>query len=232
MLVTAIVLAAGRGMRFKFKIAKPLFKLDTKPVIIYSLQVLSRHRQIGDIVLVVNAKNKKRILREVKRYRITKLAKTIEGGRRRQDSVANGLKAIDSRTDLVLIHDAARPFINAKMISSAVKEAAKSGAAITGVPVKATIKSARSSELRAQSYPVVEKTLDRKRLWEIQTPQVFCKDLILKAYRRFGNADVTDDAMLVENLGAKVRVVPGSYRNIKITTPEDLVIAQAILKGR
>jgi 2-C-methyl-D-erythritol 4-phosphate cytidylyltransferase len=225
MLVTAIVLAAGRGTRFKSKIAKPLFKLDTKPVIIYSLQVLSRHRQIRDIVLVVNAQNKRRILREVKRYHIAKLAKIVRGGRRRQDSVLNGLKAIDGRTDLVLIHDAARPFIEAKMISSAVKEAAKSGAAIAGVPVKSTIKKVTKSQ-------VVKETLDRDRLWEVQTPQVFRKDLILKAYRRFGNADVTDDAMLVENLGAKVRVVPGSYRNIKITTPEDLVIAQAILKGR
>jgi 2-C-methyl-D-erythritol 4-phosphate cytidylyltransferase len=135
--------------------------------------------------------------------------------------VANGLKAIGPQADLILIHDAARPFITKGLVSSVIKEARKAGAAIAAVPVKATIKKVKNGS-------VVEKTLDRGKLWEIQTPQVFKKDLILKAYKKFKRIPATDDAMLVERLGAKVSVVLGSYSNIKITTPEDLIIAKGI----
>jgi 2-C-methyl-D-erythritol 4-phosphate cytidylyltransferase len=231
--VTAVVLAAGRGLRLKSKIPKPLFELGAKPVIIYSLLVLSQHRYIKDIVLVVNGQNKNKILRQLRCHRIDRIARVVEGGVRRQDSVLNGLKAINSRTDFVLIHDGVRPFIEEETVSAVIKAARKTGAAIVGVPVKATIKKVKKSQShKVTKSPVVEKTLDREQLWEIQTPQVFRKDLILEAYRRFSNIDVTDDATLVEKLGCKVSVIPGTYNNIKITTPEDLVIAQAILKSK
>jgi 2-C-methyl-D-erythritol 4-phosphate cytidylyltransferase len=143
---------------------------------------------------------------------------------------------IDSRTDLVLIHDAVRPFICREDVSKVIRVAERYGAAILGVPVKATIKKATClapaspAGRQATSEVIVEKTLDRNRLWEVQTPQVFRTDIILKAYEKFGNIDATDDAFLAEKLGITVRVVMGSYFNIKITTPEDLIIAQAISK--
>jgi len=230
----AIVLAAGRGLRFsresgKFKIPKVLAQINSKPILIYSLLALSRHAFIKDIIVVVNAKNSKSIIDKIRQYRIGKIRQIVVGGKRRQDSVLNGLRALDTGADLVLIHDAVRPFIEKNTISAVIKAAKKSGAAIVGVPVKATIKEVT----RSQSHNVtgkVKRTLDRNKLWEIQTPQVFKKGIILKAYEKFGDIDVTDDAVLVEKLGKKVSVVLGSYNNIKITTPEDLIIAKAIAK--
>jgi len=252
---SAIVLAAGRGLRFKSKIPKPLVKINSKPIVIYSLDILSKHSSVQDIIVVANDKNSKEIIRKVNQYRIQKIKRIVKGGRRRQDSVANALSFLSSNTDLVLIHDAARPFIDKNIVSRLIKESRSCGAAIAGVPVKATIKEVKRSlvqssspahlnlreELKAQRISknrktkrgvAVERTLDRSVLWEIQTPQVFRKDLILDAYKRFGHLSVTDDAMLVEKMGHKVRVVLGSCDNIKITTPEDLVIAGAILKAK
>ena len=232
--VAAVVLAAGKGLRFssaRFKVPKPLVAIRGRPLIIYSLETLSRHPGIKDIILVVNPKNSGGIAEKARKYRIGKIKKLVFGGHRRQDSVANGLKHVNPKAGLVLIHDGVRPFINKEIVSSVIKEARKSGAAITGVPVKGTIKEvARSGSHQVTSNFIVKKTLNRDALWEAQTPQVFRKDLILKAYKRFGREEVTDDASLVEKLGAKVSVVLGSYNNIKITTPEDLVIAKAIAK--
>ncbi|MFH0790720.1 MAG: 2-C-methyl-D-erythritol 4-phosphate cytidylyltransferase [Candidatus Omnitrophota bacterium] len=235
MYVSAIVLAAGRGLRFKSKVSKPLITINAKPVISYSLNTLNRHPLIKDIIIVVNSLNQRGIASEIKRYNTTKSRAIILGGEERQDSVQNGLKAIDPRTDLILIHDAARPFISPKDISLVIKQAGKSGAAILGVPVKATIKRVTENGLRETgkknrfgTHIIVSETLNRNSLWEIQTPQVFKKDLILKAHEKFAGVKVTDDAMLVEKLGVKVNVVLGSYNNIKITTPEDLILAEAI----
>lgn len=221
--VTAIVLAAGEGRRLKSKVPKPLVEINSKPVIIYALSVLSRHPAIKEIILVVNQKNLKIIKDKIRSYRIKKIKKIVLGGKLRQDSVRNGLAVVNPQADLILIHDGARPFINKEIVASVIKEAGHFKAAIAAVPVKATIK-------KSHGKNIVKKTLDRESLWEVQTPQVFNKDLILEAYRRFGNNAVTDDASLVEKLGAKVRIVMGSYVNIKITTPEDLLIAGAILK--
>jgi len=254
MYLSAIVLAAGRGLRFsrlnsatarggipariskmakpgKSKIPKTFVKIESQPVIIYCLDILSKHPSVRDIIVVVNAGFSEEMFSKIRQYRIDKIRRVVSGGRRRQDSVRNALKVIDSRADLVLIHDGVRPFIDKEIVSSVIKEARKSGAAITGVPVKATIKSVARSPVQPFARSLfVKQTLNREDLWEIQTPQVFRKDLILKAYKRFGRGQVTDDASLVEKLGAKVSVVLGSYNNIKITTPEDLVIAKAIAK--
>jgi len=248
--VTAIVLAAGKGLRMQpkmpkprhpevirrrvasFGISKPLIKINSQPLIIYSLNTLCKHPDIKDIIVVANYRNLQDLRNNIKRFRIGKVKDVVLGGQMRQASVINGLKAIDSRTGLVLIHDAVRPFIDKRMVSSVIKAAKSYGAAIVGVPVKATIKEVTSYRLPVTSKYIVKKTLDRSKLWEIQTPQVFRKDLILKAYNKFGNIDVTDDAMLVEKLGVEVRVVIGTYNNIKITTPEDLVLAEAIARCR
>lgn len=144
------------------------------------------------------------------------------GGQRRQDSCLNGLNALPSSADIVLIHDAARPFVRQGLITALIRKAQAKGAAIPGVPVKNTIKRVSGRTL------FVDKTLERSLLWEIQTPQAFRKDLILAAYEKSANIDATDDAMLVERLKKRVSIVPGSYDNIKITTPDDLILAEAI----
>lgn len=238
MYISAIVLAAGKGLRLKAKTSKPLIIVSSKPLIIYSLSVLNRHPWIKNIIIVVNSLNQKDIANKVEKYKITKSKTIILGGEERQDSVQNGLKTIDARTDFVLIHDAARPFITPSCISSVIKEAEKSGAAILAVPVKATIKRVTGYGIRDTDKKnnfgthLVSETLDRNSLWEAQTPQVFRKDLILKAYEKFAGLKATDDAMLVEKMGKKVTVVMGSYNNIKITTSEDLIFAEAILRAK
>lgn len=222
MQVSAIVLAAGEGLRVKSKIPKPLIEINSRPMIVYSLEAFSRHPQIKEVIVVINSQNRRLIEEQIAKYRIIKVKKVVLGGKERQDSLGCGLKAVDKNTALVLIHDAARPFVEKKLISRLIIQAQKSGAAIAGVPVKATIKLSGSGN-------IVKKTLKRSKLWEIQTPQVFKKSLIFKAYKKFSRIPVTDDASLVERLGVKVVIVPASYANIKITTPEDLLVAKSIL---
>jgi len=226
--VTVIVLAAGLSKRLRSGVSKPLIKINSIPVIIYSLNAFSRHPEIDEIIVTANGSNRAKIKKLISRHGITKVKRIVLGGRRRQDSVANALKWLNGRGGLVLIHDSARPFIRKEDISKVIKEAKDSGAAILGVPVKATIKSIVSCQLSVVRKYFVKETLDRNNLWEIQTPQAFRKELILKAYKRSGKVKVTDDSMLVEKLGAQVMVVKGSYDNIKITTPEDLAVAEAI----
>jgi 2-C-methyl-D-erythritol 4-phosphate cytidylyltransferase len=221
--LSAVVLAAGAGLRFGSRIPKPLVKINSRPIIIHCLEVLSSHPEVTDIIVVVNVKNEKRLIGAISKYCIRKITRIVKGGARRQDSVFNALKTIGANTDLVLIHDGVRPFIDRRLVSSLINTAKIKGAAVAAVPVKATIK-------KANAKLTVEKTVDRENLWEIQTPQVFKRDLIVKAYKRFGNLNVTDDSMLVEKLGVRVSIVPSSYKNIKITTPEDLVIARSYLK--
>lgn len=253
--VSAIVLAAGKGTRFsrpnsftvrggtpthinkiiesgKSNVSKPLVKINSKPIIVFCLKTLSKHPYIKDIVVVVNSKNKEDIVRKISQYRIGKIKGIVLGGKRRQDSVRSGLKVIDNSTKLVLIHDGTRPFIDKQTVTSVIKEAQKIGAAIVGVPVRATIKKVKSKKLKVKSKFIVAETINRNNLWEIQTPQVFKKELVLKAYEKFGNTNVTDDASLVERSGHRVGVVMGSYFNIKVTTPEDLMIAKAILEAQ
>jgi 2-C-methyl-D-erythritol 4-phosphate cytidylyltransferase len=224
MFVSAVVPAAGYGLRLGKSIPKPLVSLNNKPIFIHTLSILSHHPDIKEIILVVSADTLDLTKRYLRKYRIKKIKQLVIGGRRRRDSVQNGLRCVSDEANMVLIHDAVRPFIELNMISRVIKEAAKSKAAILGVPVKSTIK-----EVAARSR--VRRTWKRERFYEIQTPQVFKKDLIIKAYRKFPNVSAADDASLVERLGSKVVVVLGSYFNIKITTPEDLVFARAILKN-
>jgi 2-C-methyl-D-erythritol 4-phosphate cytidylyltransferase len=221
-LVSAIVVAAGEGLRFKSKASKPLVILNSKPIIIHSLAAFSRLPQVKEIIVVANRRNYPAIIRNIRKFRIKKISRIVYGGLRRQDSVYNGLKAVNPALDLILIHDAARPFADRKLISAVIKQAGLHGAAISAVRVKPTIKES------AESSPVVRRTLKRNLLWEAQTPQVFERSLLLKAYKKFNRTDFTDDAGLVERLGKQVRIVEGSYKNIKITTPEDLTIAKGL----
>ncbi|MFA5063022.1 MAG: 2-C-methyl-D-erythritol 4-phosphate cytidylyltransferase [Candidatus Omnitrophota bacterium] len=223
MYISAIVVAAGKGKRFKGRISKVILKLNSRPVVAYSLGVLDNHPMINEIIVVGNSGNIEDLRAIIRNNKIRKAAKVILGGRERKDSVAQGLKVISPKADFVLIHDAARPFITNGLVTLVINEARKSKAAIVGVPVKSTIKMVKSCN--------VEKTIDRNNLWEVQTPQVFEKNLIIKAYGKFGHQNVTDDAALVEKSGKKVKMVLGEHRNIKITSPEDLIIAKGLAKS-
>jgi len=227
--VCAIVVAAGKGLRLRSKVSKPLVPLGHKPLFIYCLEALNKHPQVCDIVLVTSVENKSFIIEQAAKYDIDKVMRVVLGGVRRQDSVERGLAVVSRQSDMILIHDACRPFINAKMITSVILAARKSGAAILGVPVKETIKQVASRQSPVASR-IVKKTLDRNQLWVAQTPQCFRKDLILGAYKKFGKLSVTDDAALVERSGCRVSLINGSYDNIKITTPQDLVIAEELIR--
>lgn len=222
-MTSAILLAAGVGKRLNLLVSKPLIKIGKQPAIVYSLKQLNRHPDIDEIIVVVNARNKAAITRSIKPYRFKKIKRLVLGGARRQDSVYNGLKAIDKNSRWVLIHDSARPFIECDAITRVVKQAKKHDAAILGVRPKATIKLFNTNNMMLE-------TLDRDNLWEIQTPQVFSKQLLLKAYGKYAKENFTDDAGLIEKLGSKIKIVLGSYANMKITTGEDLLLAQLIIK--
>ncbi len=224
----AIVLAAGRGERLGGRVPKALVKLAGVPLVCHSLKTLSANSQIKGILVVVNEHNRSAVERAVLRHAPAKVAGFVIGGRRRQDSVSNALAALVPRTSLVLVHDAARPFIDRRVLEQLLLTAGRYSAAIPAVPVKATVKEVSLSAGRM----TVSRTADRTRLWEVQTPQAFEKNVLLEAYRRFGQTDVTDDASLVEKLGVAVQVVCGSYAQIKVTTPEDLVLAEAIAARR
>ena len=232
----AIVAAAGIGKRLRSKTRKPYLGISGKPILIRTLMALSSSSGIKKIIVAVNRRDVNRCVALIRRFRVSKIKAVISGGSQRQDSVANGLKRLDRDTEIVLIHDGVRPFIDNRLIKDSIDCAKKFGACVVGVPVKATIKETkelknrRTKEQKNRKTLIVKRTIDRSNLWEIQTPQVFKKDVIVKAYERFGSAPATDDAMLVEKLGIDVKVVEGSYRNIKITTPEDLIIAEAIAK--
>lgn len=227
MKVAAIVAAAGKGERLKSKVHKPFVALGKEPILLHALRVLDNSNRIGEIIIVAHQVDipKARLL--LKKARLKKFKDIVAGGKRRMDSVKNGLAAISEDADYVIIHDGCRPFIDNKMISSVLDAAEIFGAAIVGVPVKPTIKEVEKGNF-------VAATLKREALVDVQTPQAFRKDILLRAYDRafaegVAGADATDDAALVERLGIKVKVVDGSYRNIKITTPEDLRYAKMLM---
>ena len=220
--VGAIVVAAGHGRRMGGvdKIFAPLLG---RPLIAYSLQVLNECPQVGAIVLVVSSRNVERGRRLVEENGWHKVLEVCAGGERRQESVRRGLDRIGD-TDWTVVHDGARPCIDVDMIARGLAEARHSGAAVAAVPIKDTIKSA-GPEL------VVTQTLPRDGLWAAQTPQVFETGLLSSAHRTVSD-HVTDDATMVERIGRPVRIFMGSYDNIKVTTPEDIPVAEAILSAR
>lgn len=223
---TAIVLAAGKGRRMKSGIQKQFLELKGKPVVYYSLKCFQESSLIRDIILVTGEEDipycQKKMVEELG---ISKIKKIIPGGAERYDSVYQGLLACDT-PDYVLIHDGARPFITEEIVEKGCADVKKTGACVVGMPVKDTIKIGNEEGF-------VEATPDRSRVWMIQTPQIFEYSLIRNAYESILGKDmrgITDDAMIVEHeSGVKVCLSPGSYQNIKITTPEDFVIAQAFL---
>ena len=224
---TAIVLAAGQGKRMHSKIQKQFLEIGGKPVLYYSLHCFQESPLIRDIILVTGEEMISYCEQEiVKKYGFSKVRKVTAGGKERYDSVYAGLLCCQD-TDYVYIHDGARPFITEEMVQRGYEAVKRTNACVMGMSSKDTVKLADSS-----GY--VKETPDRKIVWNIQTPQIFSYDLIRGAYESIRKKDmtgVTDDAMVVEQeTGAKILLVEGSYQNIKITTPEDLAIAEAFLR--
>jgi 2-C-methyl-D-erythritol 4-phosphate cytidylyltransferase len=226
MKITAIVPSAGRGTRFKSREKKPFVNLNRKPVLWYTLKTLQSSPLINDIVLVMDGSLLKAADELVTRYRMTKVKHIVKGGGTRSDSVKKGLRWVDKDTSLIMIHDGVRPFASRGLVKRTVSAALKFGASVPAIPVRDTIKvSGRNS--------FVKYTPPRKDLREVQTPQVFKRVILEDAYKKMKrNGGFTDDASLVEKMGKRVKIVNGECRNIKITTVEDVRIAEVLLRNR
>jgi len=231
---TAIVLAAGQGKRMGGKIQKQFLEMQGKPILYYSLMAFQNSLLIDRIILVTGADQVDDCrTRIVEKFGLTKVAAVIAGGRERYASVWKGLQFIENqmsereRQGIVFIHDGVRPFIDEEILERAAAAVEEHRACVVGMPVKDTIKIADESGF-------VNYTPARDLVWMVQTPQVFDFQLVYKAYRALaesGRSDVTDDGMIVEAFtDVKVKLIEGSYENIKITTPEDLEIAEAFLR--
>ena len=222
----AIVLAAGSGKRMNSKVHKQYLIIQDRPVLYYSLKAFE-DSAVDEIVLVVGKGEEKFCRKEiVDKYGISKVKAIVEGGKERYHSVFEGLKQT-SDADYVLIHDGARPFVNQDIIRRCMQEVQKYQACVVGMPVKDTIKIADEGGYAKQ-------TPDRKNVWMIQTPQTFSYALIYEAYEEMLKTEdtaITDDAMVLERIkGKKSKLIDGSYLKIKITTPEDLLIANVYLQ--
>lgn len=225
---TAIVLSAGRGKRMGSKIQKQYLEVEGKPLLYYSLKTFQESSIIEDIILVVGEGQEDYVQKEiVEKYGITKVSHIVMGGAERYHSVWNGLQKIED--GYVFIHDGARPFIDDDILERVYKEVRDKKACVVSMPVKDTIKT-------VDDEGFVTSTPDRSHVWLMQTPQVFDTKLVKKAYSMLienEQENVTDDAMVVElMLGHPIKLVEGSYENIKITTPEDLEVAKIFVKRK
>ena len=220
----AIIPAAGLGTRFKKKFPKSLFKIGGKPLVVHTLKAFEKTPEIDSVILVGHPQYLTQFSNMVLKFSLKKVAHIVAGGKTRTQSVGLGLQATDEDTDIVVIHDAARACVTPQVIGDAIRCCQRYHAAVVGVPVKSTIKRVRKG--------AIQETLKRDELWEIQTPQVFKRDILLKAYQHLKTSKrkVTDDASLVEDIGIPVKVCLGDYRNIKMTTPEDIALTEGYLK--
>jgi 2-C-methyl-D-erythritol 4-phosphate cytidylyltransferase len=225
MIYTVLLPAAGSGKRMGAGQNKLFLELRNVPILIHTLRVFDRDPNCEQIVLAVKKEEKELIERLLKEYCITKVSAIAEGGEERQHSVYAGLKAVTTK-GIVLVHDAARPFIHQEVIQQLVQAAHTSGAAVAAVRAKDTMKKAVNG--------IIQETIDRESLWIIQTPQAFQYTLLEKAERlaEVENFLGTDEAMLVERLGERVHIVESTYDNVKMTTREDLLYGEAILNKR
>lgn len=223
----AVITAAGSGLRMGTDTAKQFLELGGRPMLAATLEKFQVCPEIHGIILVVPEDAIRYCEEEiVQPFSLTKVIKVIAGGARRQDSVRRGVEKAAGEAGLILIHDGVRPFVEPSLITRAVHAAETHGAVIVALPARETVK-------EVDEDGVVLKTHDRRRMWFVQTPQVFRSGDILSAHRRAleeGWDDITDDAMLMERLGIPVKVIEGDERNIKITTPHDLELARFLLK--
>ncbi|WP_044297846.1 2-C-methyl-D-erythritol 4-phosphate cytidylyltransferase [Robinsoniella peoriensis] len=225
----AVVLCAGRGTRMNSEVQKQYLLIKGKPVVYYSLIAFEKCPFIDEIVLVTGKEEIEYCRHEIiEKYNLKKVKSIVAGGKERYHSVFEGLKAIGC-CDYVYIHDGARPFIDQELLQRACDSVRIHKACVVGMPVKDTIKISGQDGF-------ADHTPDRSKLWMVQTPQVFQYSLVYQAYdkiMKYPGIQVTDDAMVVEQMGqAKIKLVEGSYKNIKITTPEDLEIAEIFANDR
>lgn len=221
----AVIVAAGRGTRMAAADNKPYLPLDGRPVLAHTLEAFERCSAVSSIVLVTAPGEEARARAVAFEASALKVSAIVPGGAERQDSVYAGLEALG--TEGVLVHDAARPLITPAQIEACCREAERHGSAALAVPVKDTIK------IEGEKGFMTE-TPDRSTLWSVQTPQAFVREELMRAHRlaKEAGAFATDDTMLLERLGRKVAIVQGDYRNLKITTPEDLPVAELFLARR
>lgn len=224
-MISAIILAGGKGKRMRSAISKQFIDIKGKPIIYYTLKKFSENKKIDNIIVVLPEDEVKYFKENIlKKYEL-RINKIVIGGKERQDSVYNALKSLkDSSTDIVLIHDGARPFISERIINEGIKFAEIYGAAAPGVMPKDTIKVKNEKNFSID-------TPNRANLVSIQTPQVFKFDEILECHEkiRYNGEKVTDDTMVVEKYGYSVYLYDGEYTNIKVTTPEDLILAERLI---
>lgn len=226
--IIAIVPAAGFGKRMGVKKAKQFLDIDGKPIVAVTLDVLQRCDLIDRIVLVVPERDIDYCYREIiERYNLRKVFRVVSGGERRQDSVRKGIESVANLCKRVLIHDGVRPLISHELIARIVSAANSFRAVVSGLPISETVK-------EVDNQGIVLRSIDRRQLWSIQTPQVFRWDDISLAHKeaiKKGWEDATDDSFLIEKMGLPVNIIEGERRNIKITTPQDLDMAKFLLKG-
>jgi 2-C-methyl-D-erythritol 4-phosphate cytidylyltransferase len=222
--VVAIIVAAGRGERIGGEVSKQFIKIHGKPILLHTLEKFEQCPSIDEIVAVVPKAFVDRVQESIDHeWRLKKVAEVVAGGDERYDSVWQGLEAIGEDAGIVAIHDGVRPCISIELIEHSVRICRDCGAVIVGVPPKDTIKE--------KSGNTVRRTLNREDLVAVQTPQVFERNLIHRAYQRALKKGLksTDDAALVEDLGHSITIVEGEYTNIKITSVDDLLLAKALL---
>ena len=225
--VNVVIVAAGKGTRLQSELPKPFLSVAGRPILVHTLRRFAPIEAVRRIVVVVAAE-RETLCREVLHTHgpwpqpIT----VVHGGAERQDSVRNGLAALEPQCEIVVIHDAARPFISVEAIQRSIDAAAETGSAVVATPVRDTIK-------RADAQHTIRETVSRHDLWLAQTPQTFRVEVIRAAHRWAQRRNIagTDDATLVEQMGRPVRIVPGDALNFKITTPDDLALAQAVLQA-
>jgi len=225
MIVTAIIPAAGEGSRFRGAVRKQFIVLDGLPILSHTLRALTASNALAAAIVVVPP-GEESFGREALSLAGVELAtEVVSGGRERQDSVYNGLLRANPDTDLVLIHDGVRPFVSPGVVLATIEAAKECGAAVAAVPVTDTIK-------RVDADGFVIDTPAREQLWAAQTPQVFRYSLLMQAHQSVRKRGIlaTDDAALLEHLGVRVKVVRGSYENLKITSEDDLLLAGLILR--
>ncbi|HAU31401.1 MAG TPA: 2-C-methyl-D-erythritol 4-phosphate cytidylyltransferase [Desulfotomaculum sp.] len=225
--VLAVVVAAGQSRRMGENVNKMLLHVAGRPVLSYSLAALQEAPFVKGFVLVAGERELETYVTLAEQWGCTKMISLVKGGKTRQDSVWEGLNALPADTRVIIVHDGARPLVTVNQLDQVVSEALRWNAAALAVPVKDTVKETGMGNF-------VSRTLNRESLWLAQTPQAFSYSLLMDAHRkaRRDQRTATDDAGLVEAMGVPVKIIEGSYRNIKVTTPEDLSMIEYFLQHR
>jgi len=226
--VGVVIPAAGRGSRMKHRMPKQFMALCGKPILLRTLEPFQASAVIDFIIVVAGRADVAKVRRMVLSARISKVRAVVPGGSVRQESVWNGLRELQKHSpDVVLVHDAVRPFISTELIEGVARVAWKTGACIPAVPLTDTIKA-------CDGDAVVKSTLPREHLWAAQTPQGFRNELLCRAFTAAARSRFrgTDEAGIVERLGARVRVIMGTRENLKITTPDDILLAETLVRRK